>query len=331
MAPPALADGARGPHRTGAMGPSIRLAPLAIAAVAAALLACERPRDSAKSRATAGAPAVASAAASPSAALDSVVVQDSADWPAFAAHLPQRADSAAAALERYRRARGLPLEFFVERAAPKSLLARVHTEEDEMSCGGDYATAFVRRMPTAHAVLSISEVAEFDSAGRELRRWPLPRDVEFAEVVAGVHGDELVTLYQPRGHEGLYLRVRPNGEFHVSAEPPQPFPREKWIEVEDSVFLRVQPRDDGPFYSYPSGATPGPPGTWEPMGDSDLYVRTDSGPKRGAVAHAVSRPNWSPGPRNIACPAGPAYEGMICRGFPDGATERRIAAPTPCT
>jgi hypothetical protein len=293
-------------------------------------LACEGPRgDAARAPGAAPVVAAASAAARP-AALDSTVVQDLADWPSLEAHLPMRADSAAAALERYRQAHGLPLEFFVRPNAPKPLLARVHTEQEEM-CGGDFATAFVRRMPTTHAVLSVSEVAELDSAGRELRRWPLPRDVEFGEVVAGVHGDELVTAYQQRGREGIYLRVRPDGAFRVSAEPPQPFPLEKWIEVEDSVFLRVEPRDDGPFYTYPSGARPEPVGTWEPKGDSDLYVRTDSGPKRGTVARAVVRKDWSPGPRMLACPAGGAYEGMICRGFPDGARERRIAAPAPCT
>lgn len=304
-----------------------RLSFLALPAVA---IACEGPRgDAARGPGAAPVAAATSPAARP-AALDSTVVQNLADWPSLEAHLPASADSAAAALERYRQAHGLPLEFFVRRDAPKPLLAGVHTEQEEM-CGGDFATAFVRRMPARHAVLDVSEVAELDSAGRELHRWPLPRDVEFGEVVAGVHGDELVTTYRLRGHDGIYLRVRPDGAFRVSAEPPQPFPPEKWIEVDDSVFLRVEPRDDTPFYTYPSGARPEPVGTWEPKGDSDLYVRTDSGPKRGTVARAVVRQDWSPGPRMLACPAGGAYEGMICRGFRDGARERRIAAPIPCS
>ncbi|HET9010476.1 MAG TPA: hypothetical protein VFN38_01615, partial [Gemmatimonadaceae bacterium] len=299
-----------------------------LAAAALALLACERPRDAATREVPTR---EASAGPRPAATLDSVVVQDSAGWSSFQARLPKRADSAAAALERYRRTHGLPFEFFLRKDAPAALVRALRTEEPDMSCGTTFATAFVRRMPREHSVLDVAPVIEFDSTGRMLRRWPLPNDVEYWEMVAGVRGDELVTLYRPNGPEGVFLRVRPDGEYRVSAEPPQPLPPQAWIKVEDSVFLRVQPRDEGPYYAYPNGASPALEGTWEPAGDSGWYVRTDSGPKRGTRARARTLDNREPSPRILACPAGAAFEGMLCRGFPDGATERRIAYPTPCT
>ena len=311
------------------MSPLISFGRLGFAAAALALLACERPRDAAPREPRADTPAAAPAAAPPAAppaALDSVVVQDRADWDSLEAHLPTRPDSAAAALERYRQAHGLPLDFDVKRDAPDALLRSLRTEEDEMAGGTPSISAFVRRMPTHHVVLDVSPVIEFDTAGRILRRWPLPNDIGYSEVVVGVHGDELVTTYRP---QGVFLRVRPDGEYRISAEPPQALPPEQWIEVADSIYLRVRPKDDVDFYLYPVLARPEPaPGRWEPRGESGLYVRTDSGPKQGAVARAMTL-DRSRTPRMVNCPESAGFVGMNCRAFPDGAAERRLAYPIP--
>jgi hypothetical protein len=304
---------------------TLRHASMALTALL--LAACgpgERPHaDSDAARAPASAPAPARTLT------DSTVVQDLPGWNAFQRGLPRQPDSAAAALERYRQTNGVPLDFYVRKGLPQSIVHRLTTREDDMSCGPPTAMVFVKRMPVSNALIETSEVSEIDSAGRELRRWPLPNDVDYWEIVEGVRGDELVTRFQPQGLDGVYLRVRPDGEFRVSAEPPQRFPPEQWLEVQDSVFLRVEPKDETPFYTYSSGVRPGPVGTWEPSGDSGRYVRTDPGPDSGRVVRATPRPGSSA--RMLACPSGPELEGMICRGFLDGARERRIAMPIPCS
>ena len=153
----------------------------------------------------------------PEVAVETTVVQDSGGWAAFRAALPRDPVTAAAALERYRAERGLPFDFFIRTDAPAALRQTVRANEDDMC--GESATAFVDRVPLGHRLLATSPAIELDSAGRVVRRWALSDDVEFWDVVVGVHGDELVTQYRD-APDGVYLRIRPDGAFHVSAAPP---------------------------------------------------------------------------------------------------------------
>lgn len=189
-------------------------------------------------------------------------------------------------------------------------------------------TAFVHRIPRDDRVLMALPAIELDTAGRTLRRWPLPGESGFFEIVSGVVGDEIIVSYAKA--RGVYARIRPNGDFVMSAEPPPPLEREQWIEVAESTWVRVRPKDDGTFSTYPSGVRPEPVGTWVPRGDSGWYVRTDSVPGQRSVARAVTR-RWEPSPRLVTCPESKEYEGMVCRGFPEGPREHRVAYPMPCS
>ena len=261
------------------------------------------------------------------AAADTGIVQERADWAAFVAALPKDSAAAASALERYRRDHGVPFEFFVRRGVPDSVIRALHVPEDEMGCGS-LVTAFVRRMPSSHPVLMDLPAFEFDSAGRILTRWPLPGESGFYEIVGGVVGDEIIVSYS--AVKGMWVRIRPNGAFAISADAPPPLEPEQWIEVAESTWVRVHPKDDGMFSTHPSGK-PEPVGTWVPSGDSGWYVRTDSVPGQRSSARAVTRADWEPSPRNVMCPPWREFEGMVCRGFPDGGRERRIAYPMPCS
>lgn len=260
-------------------------------------------------------------------AADTGIVQERADWAAFVAGLPSASTATANALERYRREHGVPFEFFVRRGVPDSVIRALRVPEDEMGCGSQL-TAFVRRMPSGHPVLMELPAFEFDSAGRILRRWPLPGESGFYEIVGGVVGDEIILSYSPV--RGMWARIKPNGDFMMSADRPPPLEPEQWIEVADSVWVRVRPKDDGTFSTYPSGVQPDPLGTWVPSGDSGWYVRTDSVPGRRSVARAVTK-EWEPRPRLVTCPPSSEFEGMVCRGFPEGGREHRIAYPMPCS
>lgn len=261
-------------------------------------------------------------------ASDTAIVQDRADWSAFAQALPRDPAAAARALESYRQRHGLPLEFFLRDDAPDTLKRTWRIEEDEMGCG-TLLNAFVSRMPLGHPVLMTLRAIEFDSAGRTRRQWPLPGISGFYEIVAGVVGDELIASI-PRMTEGVFLHIKPSGEYVVSAEPPPPLEREEWIEVADSVWLRVRPRGGGTMTRYASGLRPEPVGTWVPSGDSGWYVRTDSVPGQRSTARGVTLPG-APSPKMLACPETKTYEGMVCRGFPGVGGEHQIAYPMPCS
>ena len=261
------------------------------------------------------------------AAADTGIVQERADWAAFVAALPKDSAAAASALERYRRDHGVPFEFFVRRGVPDSVIRALHVPEDEMGCGS-LVTAFVRRMPSSHLILMELPAFEFDTAGEIVKRWPLPGESGFYEIVGGVVGDEIIISYS--AVKGMWVRIRPNGELGLSAAPPPPLEAEQWIEVAESTWVRVRPKDDGMFSRYSSGK-PEPVGTWVPSGDSGWYVRTDSVPGQRSSARAVTRADWEPSPRNVMCPPSREFEGMVCRGFPDGGRERRIAYPMPCS
>lgn len=280
---------------------------------------CARPDESKDSRAE-PVSAVAQDVA------DTGIVQDRADWESFWQGLPRDSALAAAALERYRQAAGLPFMFFVRPSAPVAIRSALRKEE-EMACG-EVTRAFVRRLPVGHAVFETLRAIEFDTAGGIVREWPLPGDAGFFELVRGVDGDELVARY-PGTELSIFLRIRPDGTFLVSSVPAAPLPREEWIEVADSTFVRVRPRDDGTFTVY-GGSDREEVGTWVPSGDSGWYIRTDSVPGRRSAARAVTRP-WGPSPRLVSCPEGMTYEGMVCRGFPGAEREYRIAYPMPCT
>jgi len=257
---------------------------------------------------------------------DTGIVQDRAEWESFWQALPRDSVLAAAALERYRRAAGLPFTFFVRPSAPVAATAALRKEED-MGCG-ELARAFVRRWPVEHPVFETLRAIEFDTAGGIVREWPLPGDAGFFELVRGVDGDELVAGY-PNTQRSVFLRIRPDGAFRVSSVPPPPLAPEEWIEVAESTFVRVRPKDEGTFTVYAGSDREGV-GTWVPSGDSGWYVRSDSVPGRRSVARAVTRP-WGPSPRLMSCPGGMTYEGMVCRGFPGVGREHRIAYPMPCT
>jgi hypothetical protein len=251
-------------------------------------------------------------------------VQSRADWEYFEQHLSRDPQAAAVALERYRDQLGLPFSFSVRSDAPAALARALKMNDDEMC--GQTMTAFVRRFPQKDPVLSGSAVVELDSAGRTVRLWPVPNDVEYWDIVAGVSGEELVARYLDR--KDVYMRITPDGAYHLSARPPQALESEEWLEVADSVYLRVKPRDDYPYSMYPGTSRPGPVGTWVPRGDSGWYVRTDSVPGQRSTAHVVTLPH-DPEPQFMACPA--SLEGLQCRIFPDGQRKRRLAYPTPCT
>ena len=257
--------------------------------------------------------------------VDTGLVRHRADWDAFQQALPTDPAGAAAALERYRDLHGLPLDFFLDARAPESL-RKALASDDDMSCGA-VITAFVRSIPLRHSLLSTSRVLEIDSAGRTLREWQLGSDADLWDPIVGVSGDELIASFG-RGPRGVYMRVKPSGEYRISAEPPPALPPEEWIALADSNWVRVRPNDHMTMHSrftHPVDA-----GRWEPMRDSAWYVRVDSGPGRGDTAHSIPEPHGRT-PHFLACPASTEFQGMICRGFPDGGKERRIASPTQCT
>jgi hypothetical protein len=278
-------------------------------------LSCEKPPQ----------PAKESTATTTRPTPDTALVQRRADWEAFRKSLARDPQTAAAALERYRVEHGLPFQFYYDEKSPVVLAGRVKTEDTEMC--GRVAQAFVRRMPVGDALLSISPIIEYDSTGHVLRKWPLSSGVEFAEIVVGVSGDELVAELH-EAPTGVFMRVKPNGEYHVSAEAPQSLPPEEWIALEDSTWVRVKPDMGMSMHSmFTRGVNPG---TWTPRGDSGWYVRTDSGPQQGTVAHSITLPR-QPNPPMPRCPPSKEFDGMLCRGFPDGARIRTIAVPAPCT
>jgi hypothetical protein len=258
---------------------------------------------------------------------DTDLVQHRPDWDTVWGALPRDPSAAATVLERYRQAHGLPFQFFVRSGAPASMTNALHVEENEMGCG-TLALAFVRRMPVDRPVFHMLRAIEFDSLGTTLREWPLPGEAGFFELVQGVAGDELVASY-PDANTPIFLRIRTDGSYTVSAESPPPLPPEEWVEAAESTWVRVRPRDDGTFTVY-GGATRESMGTWVPRGDSGWYVRSDSVPGQRSVARAVTRP-WDPRPRLVRCPASAEYEGMVCRGFPGVNREHRIAYPMPCS
>jgi hypothetical protein len=262
-------------------------------------------------------------------AVDDPLVQRRADWEELAHKLPAAPPAAAAALEEYRRRFGLPLAFYVPKDAPANLTARLNIEEDE-GCGRGI-TAFARRVPLNHPVLGSDPVIELDTAGNILREWRVPNGSASPEAIVGVSGDEVIVRFSAPD-SGVYLRYKPDGTYRVSAEPPTPLEPSLWIMVAESVYLRVHPKDDGPFTAGGSTVGRDDPGIWEPSGDSGWYKRVDSSGTGPRVARAVTRP-WSDEPRMLRCPQTARVEGMICRGFPDGPTrrERRLAYPTPCS
>jgi hypothetical protein len=259
---------------------------------------------------------------------DTGPVLDRPDWAAFEARLSKDPAIAASDLERYRRAHGLPFEFFLSRGAPEVLKRALERSANDGAPCGSGLVAFVRRFPATSRDYLTSPVYEVDSAGAILREWPLPNDVDYHEIVEGVERDELVASYLLR--PGVHMRVKPNGEYRISSEAPTPLPRERWLALADSTWVRVVPRDEITF-SMHSGFTRGvEPGRWVLHGDSGWYERVDSGPERGALARAIEL-SKDPDPRMLACPASSKFEGMVCRGFPDAGRERRIAYPSVCS
>ena len=255
------------------------------------------------------------------------IVQTRSDWDDVQRKLPRDSTAAASALEAYRAEKGLPFEFFIRSDAPATIAHALVTDENRRSCGAR-ATVFVTKLPTADSVLAVLNAIEFNASGKTLQRWPVPADVTMSDLVMGVDGEELITGYL-KASGGTYVRVKPTGDFRISAQSPPPLGAEKWIKVADSTYLRVQPKDDTPYGVYPGGVGHEALGTWTARGN-DVYVRTDSGLAQGTIAHAVTLPR-DPAPRMVACPASNAFDGMTCRGFPDGRKERLIAYPLPCS
>lgn len=288
-----------------------------LGALAVVMAGCERShpaiRDSGGAR----------AAADPYAG----IVESRADWAEFEKLLPRDSVAAAAALERYRQSLGLPFDFSIDEPDRAAVAKHLHVVDDEMGSGA-YVTAFVTRMPDKHSVLGTSPVIEFDSAGRSVRRWEIPRDVEFWYVVEGVVGDELITAYRT-ARANVYLRVKPDGRYRVTAEPPPPLEPELWLEVADSTWLRVKPAD-GFFSMHGPFTKEVPVGHWMPRSDSGWYVRTDTVPGMKTDAHVTTLPQ-PPQPRFIDCPRSAEFEGMSCSGFPGEHGIRRLAYPTPMT
>ncbi|HET9010535.1 MAG TPA: hypothetical protein VFN38_01910, partial [Gemmatimonadaceae bacterium] len=196
--------------------------------------------------------------------------------------------------------------------------------QDEMGCG-TRVNAFVRCIAARLPMLVSSRVIEFDSTGRTVREWPMTDAPRVGDAIAGVSGEELVTRYEP-APDGVYLRLRPSGEFRISAERLDPLSSQLWVRLDDSGWVRVRPNDNmglGP------GLAAARPGRWIPKGDSGWYVRVDSGPHLGDSGRAQALP-FAPTPENVACPAASTYDGMHCMAFPDAGRRRTIAVPIPC-
>lgn len=300
------------------------------AALGAALIlaGCDGDRRSSEPK---NAPVTSQPVARELAAVDDPPVRRRTDWEELEQRLPKTPAAAAAALDDYRRRYGLPLRFYIRADAPPALVANLGLEEDDEGCGREI-TVFARRVPLQHAFLGSDPVIETDSAGHILRRWAVPNGSASPEVVVGVSSDEVIVPFSPPD-SGVYLRYKPDGTYRVSAEPPPPFDTALWIMVADSVFLRVQPKDEGPFTAGNTSLLPGQtPGSWVPSGDSGWYRRVDSSGTGPRYARAVTRP-WGNGPRLLICPRTAQFEGMICNGFPDGPDrhERRLAYPTSCS
>ena len=296
-------------------------------AVAATMLACD---GATARRAPKGDTARLVAVQRTLPAVDEPLVQRRTDWEELEHRLSGDPRAAAAALDDYRRQHGLPLPFWIPDSVSATITQRLGVEED-WGCGRGI-TVFARRVPVRHPVLGVDPVIEFDSAGRIVREWPLPNGYASPENIAGVSGEELIVPFTPPD-SGVNLRVKPNGDYRVSAEPPLPFETSLWIMVAESVYLRVRPKDDGTFTAGASGYMRDvEPGTWVPSGDSGWYARVDSSGAGPRYARAMTRP-YGDGPRLVACPRTARFEGMICRGFPDGRDrhERRLAYPTPCS
>ena len=168
------------------------------------------------------------------------------------------------------------------------------------------------------------------STGRIIRRWNVPRDVEFWwDVVEGAVGDELITAYRSV-RANVHLRFKPDGSYRVSAEPPPTLEPEKWVNAGGSTFVQVIP--SGPIQpSQRAAGVPGvAPGHWIPTGDSGWYVRTDALPGLPTRARAMTL-NQPPMARGIACPHSKEFEDMTCSSSPDEHGERRLAYPTTIT
>lgn len=264
------------------------------------------------------------------------------DWDRFVAHLPQDANAAAQALDAYRAANGLPLEFVVKDSATAARHG-LHATEEEMSAAY-LVTVFMNRMPESRSFLESSPVYEFDAQGKIIREWAIPVDVDYWRVVEGVAGDELITEF--RGIDrNVFLYFKPDGSYRVSATPPSQDEPAQWIDVGDSTFLHVggglaneNVRHTASFFNAQgvarmTGKTPPKEvdvGKWVAGADSGWYVRLDTVPGLPVRAHVMTfdEPGTHPGAK---CPEDKRTEGMICTSFPSPGGRRMLAYPTPIT
>jgi hypothetical protein len=197
----------------------MRFSTAACVLAAASLGACDRASPPAADTATSVAIHVAPA--------DTGIGAKHSDWATLEQQLPKDPAAAAAVLERFREANGLPLEFDIPDHAPAARVRGLEIIDDDLA--GKSAIVFVRRMPDSTSILGTAPVIEFDSTGRIIRRWNIPRDVEFwLDVVEGAVGDELITAYRSL-HANVHLRFRPDGSFRVSADPPPPLEPQKAV------------------------------------------------------------------------------------------------------
>ncbi len=169
----------------------------------------------------------------------------------------------------------------------------------------------------------------FDSTGHVLRRWLVPRDVEFWDIVEGVTGDEVILAYQAVPQE-VFLRFRPDGSYRVSAERPPPLDSAQWVDAGDSTYVMVVPSQPVQPYQYRSGARNVSPGHWIPAGDSGWYVRTDTVPGLPVRSRAVVL-HQKPRAPDVTCPRPSVVQDYWCSSFPDGKRRRLIARPSPTT
>ena len=187
---------------------------------------------------------------------------------------------------------------------------------------------FATRIPDSASVLKSAPVLEFDRTGRIIRRWRVPRDVEYWDVVEGVEGDEVITAYAAVRAD-VHLRVATNGTFRITAAPPPALEAEVWIDAGDSTFVRVVPAD-AQDSQHPVGVRGVEPGHWVPDSVPGWYKRTDTIAGLPMRARGF-RLNQPPRKRGIVCPSSPEFEGMRCVLFPGGGAPRRIAFPIPIT
>jgi hypothetical protein len=129
-------------------------------------------------------------------------------WRQVVATLPSRAESAAALLNRTYALSGIPLTYWVATSVPNS--ARGGLSIVAHPCG---VVALIQSptIPPTDRRLEAERVVELDSAGHELRQWPVSTDL----LPLGLRGNELLMTLHVGDRHDLALAVSSDGTYRV--------------------------------------------------------------------------------------------------------------------